>query len=108
VIEVPRRQSTGRNCPREIVAEVEEENEEVEEGEQGEGVKRRPVMESVFANEVRPRCVQDCPMLRFVFMAAPENCAARFNSRVAKIASGPEKKLYILGRARSSPTDGRI
>ena len=71
VTEVPRRQSTGRCCSRDVVAEIEDRIEEVFEGELGDGLEPGHEIASVAAGARPPRCVPDCPALRFCFMAAP-------------------------------------
>jgi hypothetical protein len=89
VIEVPRRQSTGRCCPRDVVAEVEDEVEVVFEGEVEEGVEPGLEIESLGAGARGFRWLLDRPILRFFFMAAPKFSAATFTNRGAIIASGP-------------------
>jgi hypothetical protein len=94
VKEVPRRQCTGRCCPRDVVAEIEEVVEEVLEGENGDGAEPGHEIESPAAGARHSRCVTVPSILRFVFMAAPKFSAAPFACREIKIASGPvvEKK----------------
>ena len=87
--EVPRRQSTGRCCPRDVVAEIEDVVEEVLEGENGDVVEPGHEIESRAAGARRSRCVTDRSILRFIFMAAPKFSAALFANREIRIASGP-------------------
>ena len=82
VIEVPRRQSAGRCCPREVVAEIEEVVEEVYEGEIEEGVEPVHEIESAGAAALRSRSVPDGSSLRFTFMAAPKLFAAHRKPRI--------------------------
>jgi hypothetical protein len=89
VKEVPRRQSTGRCCPRDVVAEVEDVVEEVLEGENGDVMEPGHEIESLAAGARRSRCDTDRSILRFIFMAAPKCSAALFANRENKIASGP-------------------
>jgi hypothetical protein len=89
VNEVPRRQSTGRCCPPDVVAEIEDVVEVVFEGETEDGVEPGLEIESVDADARRSRGVPDRSILRFISMAAPESSAATFTERGPKIASGP-------------------
>jgi hypothetical protein len=88
-MEVPRRQSTGRCCPRDVVAEIEEVVEEVLEGENGDGVEPGHEIEPLAPRERRSRGVTDRSIPRFFFMAAPKFFAVRFTNHEIKIASGP-------------------
>jgi hypothetical protein len=92
VNEVPRRQSTGRCCPREVVAEIEDVVEVVFEGKAEDGVEPGLEIEAVDAGARRSRCVPDRSILRFFFMAVPKFSAAAFTSHGIKIARGPAEK----------------
>jgi hypothetical protein len=92
VIEVPRRQSAGRCCPRDVVAGIEEVVEEKYEGELEDGVEPVREIESADADARRFRCVSDGSIFRFIFTAAPKFSAARHTSRRDKIARGPIEK----------------
>src|ERR1700681_4017981 len=87
VNEVPRRQSTGRCCPPDVVAEIEDVVEVVLEGVTEDGVEPGLEIESVASHGVPNRSI-----LRFISMAAPKFCAAPFANRRANIASGPVKE----------------
>ena len=87
--EVPRHQSIGRCCPRDVVAEVEDRVEEVLVGEVEEGVEPDLEIESLDAGARRSRRVPDRSILRFFSMATPKSSAAPFTNRRTKIASGP-------------------
>ena len=89
VIEVARRQSTGRWRPRDVVAEVEDRVEEVFEGEKEGGVKQGLEIESAGAGAWHSRGVSDRAILRFFSMTAPNFSAARLTNRGIKIATGP-------------------
>lgn len=90
--EVPRRQSTGRCCPRDVVAEVEDGVEEVFEDEKEDGVGPGHEFTSATAGTWRSRCISDRSILRYFSMAAPKFSAAAFTNCGAKIASGSVEK----------------
>jgi hypothetical protein len=92
VNEVPRRQSTGRCSPRDVVAEIEEVVEVVFEGEIEDGVEPGLEIESEAAGARRSRRVPDLSILRFVSIAAPIFSAAPVAIRGGKIAGGPVKE----------------
>jgi hypothetical protein len=92
VNEVPRRQSTGRCSPRDVVAEIEEVVEVVFEGEIEDGVEPGVEIESEAAGPRRSRRVPDLSILRFVSIAAPIFSAAPVAIRGGKIAGGPVKE----------------
>ena len=92
MIEVPRRQSTGRCCPRDVVAEVGDEVEVVFEGEIEDGVEPGHEIESEAAGARRSCGVPDRSILRFISMAAPKFSAEPFTNRGAKISSGSVKE----------------
>src|ERR1700722_7477618 len=75
VIGVPRRQCTGRCCPRDAVAEIEDGTEEVLEGENGDGAE--PDLENESADTRYFRCVPRSSIFRFIFMTAPKFSAER-------------------------------
>jgi hypothetical protein len=102
VFEVPRRQSAGRCCPRDVVAEIEVVVEEKYEGEIEDGVE--PVREVESADARNFRCVSEGSIFRFNFTAAPKYSAARHTSRGDKIARGPAEKNKSIRTARTSPT----
>ena len=105
--EVPRRQSTGRCCPRDVVAENEDVVEEVLEDEIGDGVEAGHEIESYTAGARRSRRVTNRSILRFIFMAAPKFSAERFTNRGIKKCERASRNNLEMGRARSSPTHGR-
>ena len=94
VNEVPRHQSIGRCCPRDVVAEIEDGVAEVFEDELEDGIETHLEIEPLDAGERRSRSAPRWSMIRFISTTAPRFSAARFKSRRATIASGPaeEKK----------------
>ena len=87
--EVPRRQFTGVCCPREIVAEIEDEVAEVFEGEVEGGVELGLEIESGKPGACRSICLPVPSILQFFFMAAPKFSAVSETNRGAKITNGP-------------------
>ena len=74
----PRRQSTGRFCPRDVVAEIEEVVEGVIKEEKEDSEKVALEIESVIAGARRSLCVTDRSILQFFLMATLIFPAVRF------------------------------
>jgi hypothetical protein len=72
VIGDPRRQSTGRFCPRDVVAEIEDVVDVVSEDEKEDGRELAHEIESAVARARRSRSVSMRSILQFFFMAAPK------------------------------------
>lgn len=81
MIEVPRRQSTGSDCPREVVAEVEDGIEEVVEDEAEEHVEPGHEIGSAAACARRCFCAPNFFFCRIFIMAAPNFFAVTFTNR---------------------------
>ena len=106
VIEVPRRQSTGSNFPRDVVAEIEEVVEGVFEDETEDGVESGLAIEPATTSARYFRSDSACSILRFlffIFMVVPTF------PQIARleIPRGPAKKNKSKQRARRPPTRGR-
>jgi hypothetical protein len=92
VIEVPRRQSTGPNIPRDVVAEIEEVVEGVFEDETEDGIESGLAIELAITSARCFRSDSACSILRFIFFVFIVDPKL---SQIAKpkIPRGPAKEM---------------